>query len=254
MRLSGSTCLVTGTSRGIGRALAVELAERGARVLAATRDGSRAPAGDGLVPVRLDLSSYESIEEGCKALAEELPRVDVLVNNAGAFTGDQLERQEIEEIYNLVQVNLTGLVHMTRRVLPLMLERGSGKIVNHASLVGYFHFPGISTYSASKAGVTAFTSCLRRELDDTGVTTLEVVTGGVDTEMLRGAAKRLDEQTESSGWQWLDPAEWASRIADAIEEDKRVLEPPGRARVGKALSALPPFVLDAVSARGFERS
>jgi 3-hydroxy acid dehydrogenase / malonic semialdehyde reductase len=245
---------VTGTSRGIGRALAVELAERGARVLAATRDCRRAPAGDGLVPVGLDLGSFESIEGGCDALAEELPRVDVLVNNAGAFTGDQLERQDVEDIYNLFQVNLTGLVHLTRRLLPLMLERGSGKIVNHASLVGYFHFPGISTYSASKAGVTAFTSCLRRELEHTGVTTLEVVTGGVDTNMLRGAAEQLDEQTESSGWQWMEPAEWASRIADAIEEDKRVLEPPGRARVGKALSALPPFVLDAVSSRGFERS
>jgi short-subunit dehydrogenase len=254
MKLPESTCLVTGTSRGMGRALAEELSERGARVLAATRDGAHAPAGPAIEPVALDLSSRETIDSGVDQLGDRLHDVDVLVNNAGAFAGDQLERQDVDEIYNLFQVNLVGLVHLTRRLLPLMLERGSGKIVNHASLVGYFHFPGISTYSASKAGVTAFTECLRRELEDTGVTTLEIVTGGVDTEMLRGAAEELEDQTDPSGWQWMEPAEWATRIADAIEEDKRVLEPPGRARLGKAAAALPAFVLDAVSSRGFERS
>jgi short-subunit dehydrogenase len=236
---------VTGASRGIGRALAAELEERGARVLAGRRDDGRG--------VWLDLGSRETIDESCDALGEELRRVDVLVNNAGAFTGGQLENQDVDEIYNLFQVNLAGLVHLTRRVLPAMLERGSGKIVNHSSLVAYFRFPGISTYSASKAGVTAFTESLRRELRGTGVTTLEVVTGGVDTEMLHGAAGRLEGQTDSSGWQWMSPDEWASRIADAIESDRRVLKPPGKSRLGKALAGAPAFVLDAVSAKGFRR-
>jgi short-subunit dehydrogenase len=85
------------------------------------------------------------------------------------------------------------------------------------------------------------------------VTTLEVVTGGVDTNMLGDAAHRLRGHTDPSGWQWMEPAEWAERIADAIESDKRALQPPGRSRIGKALSAAPAFVLDALSARGFER-
>ncbi len=179
--------------------------------------------------------------------------MDVLVNNAGSFTAGQLESLDIDAFYELFQVNLVGLAHLTRRVLPLMLARGSGKIVNHSSFVGYVHFPGLSTYAASKAGVTAFTECLRRELKDTGVTTLEIVTGGVDTRMLRGAAEELDDHTDPSGWQWMEPDDWAARIADAIEQDKQSLQPPGRARLGKLASALPAFAVDALSARGFER-
>jgi short-subunit dehydrogenase len=245
VKLEGKTALVTGASRGIGRALALELEERGARVLAGRRD-----EGPG---VWMDLGSRDTIDEACDALGEQLCGIDVLVNNAGAFAGGQLESQDVDEIYNLFQVNLAGLVHLTRRVLPAMLERGSGKIVNHSSLVAYFRFPGISTYSASKAGVTAFTESLRRELRGTGVTTLEVVTGGVDTEMLHGAAGRLEGQADSSGWQWMSPEDWASRIADAIEDDRRVLEPPGKSRLGKALAGAPAFVLDALSAKGFQR-
>lgn len=252
MKLSGSTCLVTGTGSGIGRALAEELTERGARVLAATRDGAGAPPAT--VPVALDLSSRETIERGCDELAADLRELDVLVNNAGSFTAGQLETQDLSVIYDLFQVNLVGLAHLTHRVLPLMLGRGSGKIVNHSSFVGYVHFPGLSTYAASKAGVTAFTECLRRELEDTGVTTLEIVTGGVDTPMLQGAAEDLDKHTDPSGWQWMEPDDWASRIADAIEADAQSLQPPGRARVGKLMSTLPAFVVDALAARGFERA
>jgi uncharacterized protein len=245
VKLEGKTVLVTGASRGIGRSLALELEERGSRVLAGRRDD-----GPG---VWMDLGSRDTIDEACDALGEELRGIDVLVNNAGAFAGGQLERQDVDELYNLFQVNLVGLVHLTRRVLPAMLERGSGKIVNHSSLVAYFRFPGISTYSASKAGVTAFTESLRRELRGTGVTTLEVVTGGVDTEMLHGAAGRLEGHADPSGWQWMSPTDWASRIADAIEDDRHVLEPPGKSRLGKALAGAPAFVLDAVSAKGFRR-
>lgn len=254
MEIAGRTFLVTGTSRGIGKAIVDELSDRGARVLAGTRDGAGSPTrGGSVVPVRIDLGSQESIDACCDELGDELRQVDALVNNAGSFTAGQLERQDVDAIYDLFQVNLVGLVHLTRRVLPLMLERGAGKIVNHASLVAYFHFPGISTYSASKAGVSAFMESLRRELKGTGVSTLEIVTGGVDTKMLRGAAERLEDHADSSGWQWMKPEDWAGRIVDAIEQDKRTLQPPGRSRLGKALSSAPAFVLDAVSARGFKR-
>jgi uncharacterized protein len=254
MRIEGTTFLVTGSSRGIGRAMVSELASRGARVLAGTRDGGAPPIHAGpVIPVRMDLGSRQSIDACCDELGDELGRIDVLVNNAGAFAAGQHERQDIAEMYDVFQVNLVGLAHLTRRVLPVMLERGTGKVVNHASLVAYFRFPGISTYSASKAGVSAFTECLRRELKDTGVTTLEIITGGVDTAMLRGAADRLDGHTDPSGWQWREPEEWAGRIVDAIEQDKHVLQPPGKSRLGKALSAGPAFLLDAVAARGFNR-
>jgi len=254
MRLEGATFLVTGSNRGLGRSIVSELAGRGARVLAGTRAGASHPdRSHSIIPVPVDLSSRESIDASVETLDEELPRVDGLVNNAGAFTAGQLEHQDLGQMYELFQVNLVGLAHLTRRVLPAMLERGSGKIVNHASLVGYLHFPGISTYAATKAGVSAFTECLRRELQGTGVTTLEIVTGGVDTDMLRGAADRLEDHTSTKGWQWMDSAGWAEQIVDAIQKDRQVLQPPGKARLGKALSAGPAFLLDAVAARGFER-
>jgi short-subunit dehydrogenase len=253
MRLEGSTCLVTGASRGIGRAIAADLADRGARVLAGARPGSKEPPPQ-TTRVTMDLGSRESIESSCDALADELGRIDVLVNNAGSFAGGQLETQDVASMYDVFQVNLVGLAHLTRRVLPGMLERGSGKLVNHSSIVGYLHFPGVTTYAASKAGVSAFTDCLRRELKGSGVTTMEIVTGGVDTDMLDRAAESFEGQTESGGWQWMDPADWAHQIVDGIEQDKRVVGPPGRARVGKALSSGPAFLVDALAGKGFERS
>jgi len=220
MRIDGSTFLVTGTSRGIGEALVGELADRGARVLAGRRDEAR-PAGSrpGVGPVRIDLTSPESIDVSCDELGTDLQGVDALINNAGRFTAGQLELQDVGEIY----------------------------------IVAYAHFPGVSTYSASKAAVSAFTECLRRELKGTGVSTLEVITGGVDTDMLGDAAGRLDGHSNPSAWQWMAPTEWAARIVDAIERDEQTLQPPGRSRVAKTLSAAPSFVMDAVAARGFRR-
>ena len=199
----------------------------------------------------LDLGSRETIDEGCDALGDEIRRIDVLVNNAGAFTAGQLETQDVGDLDDLFQVNLVGLAHLTRRVLPAMLERGSGKIVNHSSLVAYFRFPGISTYSASKAGVAAFTDSLRRELRGTGVTTLEIVTGGVDTEMLDHAAGRLRGQADPSGWQWMAPVGMgqAHRGRDRVGQAHPAAARQEPAWQG-ALAGAPAFVLDAVSAKG----
>ena len=72
--------------------------------------------------------------------------------------------------------------------------------------------------------------------------------------MLQGAAEDLDEHTDPSGWQWMEPDDWAAEIADAIEKDKQTLQPPGKARIGKVMASLPAFVLDALSERGFERT
>lgn len=141
MDLTGARVLVTGGNRGIGRALVEELATRpvGA-VLAGVRnrdafepvEGGRAPVR----PVRMDLSSYETIEKCSADAAAELGAVDVLVNNAGMMTGGLLEEQDTEEVYRLIQVNLVAVIHLTQKVLPGMLSRGHGLIVNNASIGG----------------------------------------------------------------------------------------------------------------------
>lgn len=259
MDLEGKLCLVTGSNRGIGRAIAEQLAREPVRLLAGVRDLERyepvAAAGAVDVrPVRMDLSSQASIEECCAELGESLDAIDLLVNNAGAFTAGQLETQEVDDIYAVVQATLLGTMHLTRRVLPGMLARGSGKVVNNSSIVGYVHLPGVTTYSAAKAGVAGFTESLRRELRDTGVSTLHIITGGIDTDMLDATREQLEPHySNTDAWTQHTPEEWAEKVVEAIVSDRDVLGPGGKSALAKLASHLPPFVLDNVSAAAFER-
>jgi short-subunit dehydrogenase len=247
MKLDGLTCLVTGANRGIGRAIAERLARRSARVLAGVRslDGYEPIAG--AEPVELDLASRASIE----AFAED---VDLLVNNAGQFTAGLLETQDVDAIYELLTVNLAGTIHLTRHLLPGMLERGRGKVVINSSVVAYANFPAVTTYAASKAGVSGFAEALRRELAPTPVTTLHVVTGGIATDMLDETKRQLDPHFPGAdSWDQHTPQQWAAKIVKAIEEDAAVLGPGGKAALGKLASHLPRQVLDTFVARAFDR-
>jgi len=163
MNLSGETCLVTGGGRGLGRHIAAELAQREVRVLVGVRDPAGwDPIDNGSAlevrPVRMDLSSRESIDRCCDELGEDLRRIAVLVNNAGQFVGGQLEEQDTGEVYDLIQVNLAGPIHLTQRVLPHMLKRGRGKVVNNASIVARAPFPGATTYASPRPACTASAS------------------------------------------------------------------------------------------------
>ncbi len=159
MELEGRTCLVTGASRGIGHAIAAELAKRPvAKVLAGVRDPSGFDPPPGPVePVELDLAERGSIVAGWERVGG---RVDVLINNAGQFEGGKLEAQDPVAIDAMVQVNLTGLMQLTRLALPPMLAAGEGSIVNNASISGYVFMPGSTTYAATKAGVVGFSESL----------------------------------------------------------------------------------------------
>ena len=257
MKLDGATALVTGASRGIGRALVERLAREPLElVLAGVRDPDAfepVTAATPVVPFRLDLSSRESIDECCDAAAEVLRDVDLLVNNAGLLTGGLLEEQPLDEVYAMFQVNLLAVVHLTQRLLPGMLARRRGKIVNNASISGYAWFPAASTYAASKAGVVAFTEALRRELDGTGVSAMHLVTPGVKTDMLDATRASYGRYMDTSGWDEVTPEEWASRIVRAIERDDSVLGPGGKTALAKLASRGPAFLLDALSSRMFSR-
>src|SRR4051812_32965957 len=159
MDLTDATALVTGANRGIGRALCEALVERPLRlVLAGVRDPDAFEPIAGVRPVPMDLSSRASIDRCADAIGEP---VDLLVNNAGQMTGGLLEEQDMDAVYAMFQVNLVAVAHLTSRVLPGMVARGTGKVVNNASISGYAYFPGASTYAASKAGVVALTESLR---------------------------------------------------------------------------------------------
>ena len=251
MDLSGTTALVTGANRGIGRALTEALAARPVKlVLAGVRDPDTFEPIDGVRPIRMDLSSRESID-ACAAAIDE--PVDLLINNAGQMTGGLLEEQDMDAVYAMFQVNLVGVAHLTSRLLPGMLERGRGTIVNNASISGYAYFPAASTYAASKAGVVALTESLRRELDGTGVRALHVVTPGVNTDMLDATEDVYGRYMDTSGWDKVEPEEWARKVLAAVEEDKSIVGPGGKLAYAKLASRGPAFVLDALSGRMFSR-
>jgi short-subunit dehydrogenase len=256
MDLSGRTVLVTGSNRGIGRAIVEELAERDVHVLAGMRDpGDFEPvtgrAAREVRPVRIDLSTREAIEGSLEDLDD---RIDVLVNNAGRWVGGLLEEQDLDDLYDMVQVNLAGLMHLTRAILPGMLRRDHGKIVNNASIAGYAHFPGAAVYSATKAGVVGFSEALRRELQESDVTVLHLVTPGVETDMLENVRADYEPHMgDTSKIDGTEPREWAARVVKAIEDDDEVLNPTGAERLAKLVSRGPAGVLDAVLSRTFDR-
>jgi short-subunit dehydrogenase len=260
VNLTGATALISGANRGIGRALVERLSELPLRrVLAGVRSvDSFAPVpGAGATEVRavrMDLSSRATIEECCGALGGELAEIDLLINNAGLMTGGLLEDQSIEDVYAMFQVNLVAVTHLTQRVLPGMLARRKGTIVNNASISGYAYFPAATTYAASKAGVVAFTESLRRELRGTGVHAMHLVTPGVDTDMLRDTDAVYGRHIDTSGWDRIPASEWAAKVVSAIEGDRRILGPGGRSSLAKLASHAPPAVLDAITARLFSRA
>jgi short-subunit dehydrogenase len=262
MDLTGRTVLVSGSNRGIGRAVAEAVAAKPVgSLLCGTRSPDEYPAlarpsggAREIRPVALDLSSQESIEQSVAGLGDGARQIDVLVNNAGLMTGGLLEDQEVDDIYAAVQVNLTAVMHLTRLLLPGMLKRGSGKVVNNASISGYAYFPAATTYAATKAGVVAFTESLRRELRGTGVTTLHLVTPGVETDMLDATDEVYGRHVDTSGWDRQTPAEWAAKIVDAIERDKTILGPGGKTAIAKLASRGPGFLVDAISSSIFSRT
>jgi short-subunit dehydrogenase len=171
VKLEGVTALVTGASSGIGRATAAALAARGARVIALGRDRARLE-GVGERQIVWDLA-----EPG--AVADEIGRLDVLVNNAGVgWAGPLAETPDVER---LVAVNLVAPILLTRALLPGMLERGRGHIVNVASIAGFVGPREEAVYAATKGGLIAFTESLRYELRGSGVGVTLVAPGVVAT-------------------------------------------------------------------------
>jgi len=260
MDLTGRTALVTGSNRGIGKAILEALAREPLGLLLAgmrSPDKFEAPPvarAKEVRPVTIDLASREATDKSVEGLGELASSIDLIVNNAGLVTGGLLEEQDLDDIYAMLQVNLVGVVHMTKAVLPGMIERRSGKVVNNASISGYAFFPAATTYAASKAGVVAFTESLRRELKGTGVTTLHLVTPGVNTGMLDATEDAYGKYLDTSDWQKQEPQEWAAKVVNAIRDDSTVLGPGGKTAIAKLASRGPGFLMDRISDRMFSRT
>src|SRR5215467_4925247 len=180
MNIANKTILITGSNRGIGRALVDEALRRGAkRVYAGTRSGALQNAGSRVTPLTLDVTNLSQIQQAAK----EVENLDVLINNAGIALYDDLS--SVEALEQQLGVNLFGMLNMTRTFLPL-LKRSRGAIVNNLSLVALAPLPIIPAYSISKAAALNATQSLRAMLAGKGVTVHSVFLGPVDTDMNRG--------------------------------------------------------------------
>lgn len=190
--LQGKVAIVTGASRGIGRAIALQLAGVGAKV--AVNYASSSIAADELVnqinsnggdaiALQADVSKADQIDALVNTVMEKWGRVDVLVNNAGITRDTLLLRMKPEDWQAVIDLNLTGVFLCTRAVSKIMLKQKSGRIINIASVAGQMGNPGQANYSAAKAGVIGFTKTVAKELASRGITVNAVAPGFITTDM-----------------------------------------------------------------------
>ena len=257
MEITNRHVLITGASRGIGKSFAKMCAEDKAQLHLVLRkeeeelvQALKEAGAKSVKTYYADLSSREGVEELLEKI-KDVP-VEILFNNAGMLTGGLLEEQPLDDIYKMFQVNVQSLVHLTQAVLPGMLERKRGKIINNSSVSAFMHFPSATTYAASKAAVLAFTECLKLELKDTGVSTLLLITPGVKTRMF-DEIEKLYSKTFAVPKDSITPTKYAQMIREAILHDLDVLEPSGFTGVGLKIAKYVKPLFEFEASRKFKR-
>ncbi|TMD57191.1 MAG: 3-oxoacyl-[acyl-carrier-protein] reductase [Chloroflexi bacterium] len=202
-RLDGQTAIVTGAGRGIGRAIAKELAATGANVVVnyvTSADAAHELAreieelGPKVLVVQADVTEYDQVGEMIKLTIETFGQIDILVNNAGITRDKTLKNMTREHWDEVIDVNLGSLFNCTKQVLPFMLERKSGKIVNISSFVAQGGNVGQSNYAATKAGIIGFTKSLALEVSRHGITVNAVCPGFTETDMLMTVPEHIRQR------------------------------------------------------------
>ena len=196
--LSGKVAIVTGASRGIGRAVAVSLAARGAQVVAAARGDHAAStveaiqsAGGRADLVSVDVTDAASIAAMVGGALERHGRIDVLVNNAGIARDQLLMRMKREDWDQVVATNLTAAFVCVQAVIKTMIKQRSGRIISVSSVVGQSGNAGQTNYAASKAGLIGFSKALAREVASRQITVNVVAPGLIDTDMTRNLTDKV---------------------------------------------------------------
>ncbi len=205
--LEGKTAVVTGASRGIGKAIAVKLAELGANLVINYRSDSKSiedvikeieSKGSKAVAVQGDVSVFSDAENIMKKAVEVFGSLDILVNNAGITKDGLVLRMKEEDFDKVIDVNLKGAFNCIRHATPIMMKQKCGKIVNISSVVGLTGNAGQINYSAAKAGIIGMTKSAARELASRGINVNAVAPGFIQTDMTEVLSDKVKESTLNS--------------------------------------------------------
>ncbi|MEV7200295.1 SDR family oxidoreductase [Streptomyces griseoluteus] len=183
MELNNAVAVVTGANRGLGRHLAAQLVERGAKVYAAARRPETVDV-PGAVPLRLDVTDEASVREAARTASD----TTLLINNAGISTGASLMEGETAEIRREMETNYFGLLAATRSFVPVIEGNGGGAVLNVLSVLSWLHPAGLGSYAASKAASWALTDAVREELAPRGIAVSALHVGYMDTDMASAVA------------------------------------------------------------------
>lgn len=190
--LKGKTALITGASRGIGKAIAVEFAKNGANVIINyynDRDEAEAVVdkikkyGVNSMAVKADVSNFDEVTQMASAIQKKFGKVDILVNNAGIVKDRTLKNMTLDEWHVVINTNLNGVFYVTKAILPLMND--GGRIISISSIIGQYGNFGQCNYAAAKAGIIGFTKSLAKELGKKKITVNAVAPGFVKTSITK---------------------------------------------------------------------
>lgn len=255
MRIDGKNMILTGASSGIGRALVSPLVKRGAILTIAARRGERLaaaaqdarerhPGSPAPVAFACDVTDSAAVAALVGGAVERVGDVDVLINNAGISVFGEEARTSIDDYREVMEVNFYGALNCMREVLPFMIRRGEGLIVNVLSVAALHGVPYLSAYCASKSALLAVSESIRSELADSGVRVMLVYPGYTETEIF-DAEKRVGGARRPPG-DYASTDAVAERIARAIEAGSGDLFLTTRGRLLSALRGLAPPVVERV--------
>lgn len=205
--LKDKCAIVTGASRGIGRAIAKKLASLGANIVLNYRSNEDEALkvqeellsmGVEVFLYRCDISDSSAVEKMIKAAKEKFGKIDIMVNNAGITKDTLILRMKDEDFNSVIDVNLKGVFNCLKGITPIMVRQKSGKIVNLSSVVGIVGNAGQVNYAASKAGVIGMTKSLAKEVGSRGITVNAVAPGFIDTDMTETLGEKFKEEAKKN--------------------------------------------------------
>ncbi|MBE6050654.1 MAG: 3-oxoacyl-[acyl-carrier-protein] reductase [Clostridium sp.] len=201
------SAIVTGGSRGIGKAIALKLASNGINIVLNYRSSEEEASkveeeikefGVDVIKVKADIRKLDEVQELINKAKEKFGSIDIMINNAGITKDSLILRMKEEDFDSVVDVNMKGVFNCLKCITPIMIKQKSGKIINIASVVGITGNAGQVNYAASKAGVIAMTKSLAKEIGSRGITVNAIAPGFIDTDMTEDLSEKYREELKKS--------------------------------------------------------